>query len=184
MSTAAKVSFDEFLKMQEAEDIVCYELDEGELLVTPSPTARHNEIRYRIHRALEDFSRVNKLGYVTGETDFLLAPNTVRRPDVAFVTMAHLQRLDLDRSPLEGAPALAVEVISPANLAHDTFKKIHQYLAAGSELVWVLYPLLKVVAVHDRTGTHEVAQGVLQAEKLLPGFKLSLEEIFDDSLLK
>ncbi|HXB19729.1 MAG TPA: Uma2 family endonuclease [Candidatus Solibacter sp.] len=184
MSATTRISFDEFLKMQETADAICYELDEGELLVTPSPPLRHNEIRYRIHQALRQFSRTHKLGYVTGETDFLLAPDTVRRPDVAFVTTAHLQRIDIDRSPVRGAPGLAVEVISPSNLAQDTFKKIHQYLAAGSDVVWVVYPPLKVIEVHDHTGTHELTQGFLKAEKLLPGFKLSLAEIFDDDLLK
>ena len=90
MSASTRISFDEFLKMQEAEETICYELDEGELLVTPSPTIEHNEIRYRIHRALRDFSRVQHLGYVTGETDFLLGPDTVRRPDVALTLSVHL----------------------------------------------------------------------------------------------
>jgi len=184
MSTTTRLSFDEFLKMQESEDGICYELDEGELRGAPSPTIEHNEIRYRIHRALRDFSRTHHLGYVTGETDFLLSPDTVRRPDVAFITTAHLQHIDVKRSPVEGAPALAVEVISPGNYAQDMFKKIHQYLGAGSEVVWVVYPSMKVIAVHDHTGVHEFKQGFLEAEKLLAGFKLSLAEIFDDDLLK
>lgn len=184
MSTATKISLDEFLKMPETDETIRFELDEGEVLVTPSPTARHNEIRYRIHRAMRDFSCANKIGYVTGETDFLLGPDTVRRPDVAFITPDHLQRIDLDRSPLEGSPALAVEVISPSNLAQDTFKKIHQYLNAGSNVVWIVYPALKAVSVHSHAGTHEVTQGFLHAEKLLPGFKLSLAEIFADDVMK
>jgi Uma2 family endonuclease len=64
------------------------------------------------------------------------------------------------------------------------FKKIHQYLGAGSEVVWVVYPSMKVIAVHDHTGVHEFRQGFLEAGKLLPGFRLSLAEIFDDDLLK
>ena len=111
MSATTRFSFSEFLKLQETEDAIRYELDEGELLATPSPTLRHNEIRYRIHHALREFARVHKLGYVTGETDFLLGPDTVRRPDVAFITMDHLKRIDLDRSPLEGASALAVSSV-------------------------------------------------------------------------
>jgi Uma2 family endonuclease len=184
MSATTRISFDEFLKMQESKDAVCYELDEGELLVTPSPTIEHNEIRFRIHRALRDFSKNHQLGYVTGETDFLLGPDTVRRPDVAFLTTAHLQHINIKCSPVEGAPALAAEVISPTNLAQDTLKKVHQYLASGSEVVWLVYPQLKVIEVHDHTGTYEVSQGLLKAEKLLPGLDLSLAEIFDEDLLK
>lgn len=184
MGTTTKMSIEEFLKTPEINDTVQYELDEGELLVTPSPTARHNEICYRIRRALREFSRAKKLGYVTGKTDFAIGPDTVRRPDVAFITMTQLQQIDVDRSPLDGSPALAVEVISPGNLAQDIFKKIHQYLSAGSELVWVVYPPLKVIAVHSRAGSHEVSHGFLEAVALLPGFKLSLAEVFEDNILK
>lgn len=184
MGTTTRMSFEEFLQIPETDETVQYELDEGELLVTPSPTARHNVICYRIYRALREFSCNKKLGLVIGETDFALGPDTVRRPDVAFITNAHLQLIDPERSPLDGAPALAIEVISPGNLAQDVFKKIHQYLHAGSELVWIVYPSLKTVSVHNQAGSHEVSQGFLDAENLLPGFKLSLAEIFEEDLLK
>ncbi len=184
MGATTRVGLDKFLKVQEAEERVRYELDEGEIIMTPSPTARHNEIRSRIYRALRDFVRMRQFGYVTSETDFLLSPDTVRKPDIAFVARSHYQRLNVDRSPLEGAPALAVEIISPSNLAQDTFKKIHQYLASGSQLVWVVYPMMKMIAVHDGSGSHEVTQGFLEAPQLLPGFKLPLVEIFEEDLLK
>jgi Uma2 family endonuclease len=64
------------------------------------------------------------------------------------------------------------------------FKKIHQYLGAGSEVVWVVYPSMKMIAVHDPTGVHELKQGFLDAERPLPGLKLSPAEIFDDDLSK
>jgi len=184
MNGTTRISLDEFLKTPETDETLQYELDEGELLLIPSPTARHNVICYRIYRALREFSRNKKLGLVIGETDFALGSDTVRRPDVAFVTNARLDLVDPDRSPLDGAPALAIEVISPDNLAQDIFKKIHQYLHAGSELVWVVYPSLRIVSVHYRAGSHEVSQGFLEAEHLLPGFKLSLADLFDEDLLK
>ena len=89
------------------------------------------------------------LGFVIEEMDFRLAPKTVRNPDVAFVTTEHLKRIDLDRTPVEGAPALAVEVISSGNLAQDTVKKVHQYLSAGSQAVWLVYPALQLVEIHE-----------------------------------
>lgn len=64
------------------------------------------------------------------------------------------------------------------------FKKIHQYLGAGSEVVWVVYPSMKMIAIHDHMGVRELKQGFPEAEKLLPGFRLSLAEIFEDDLLK
>src|SRR5260221_11150480 len=149
MSATARLGLDEFLKKQESEDRICYELDEGELRASPSSTIEHNEIRYRIHRALRDFSRTHRLGYVTGETDFLLSPDTVRRPDVAFITKTHLQRIDVKRSPVEGGPPPAGRGIAPWNYRPEIFQKIHQYLGAGKGGLWVVYPLMKMSPIPE-----------------------------------
>ena len=142
MGTTTKISFEEFRKLQdEAPETVRYELDEGELMVTPSPTPCHNIARYRLRHALTDFVQKNSLGLILDETDFLLSANTVRKPDIAFITKERLKTLDLDHVPIDGAPALVIEVISPTNLAEDTLKKVRQYLAGGSKAVWIVYPI-------------------------------------------
>jgi Uma2 family endonuclease len=106
----------------------------------------------------------HRLGEITMGTDFRLGSGTVRNPDVAFVTAQHLKSIDIDRSPVTGAPALAVEVVSPSNSAEDMMAKVRQYLAAGSLAVWVVYPRLRLVEVHDAAGTQEVVEpAVLEA---------------------
>src|SRR5215471_8350367 len=142
------LTFDEFERLPEEEGIR-YELDEGALLMEPSPVYRHNLIRQRIFIRLNEFVESHDLGSVIEEMDFRLGPVTVRNPDVAFVTNEHLKSIDLDRTPVEGAPALAIEVISPGNLAQDTAKKVHQYLAAGSQAVWLIYPSLRLIEIHS-----------------------------------
>jgi Uma2 family endonuclease len=144
MGTITKLTFDEYLKLPEQEGMH-YELDEGVLLMEPSPTFRHNRIRDQIARRLTEFVKAHRLGEVTVETDFRLSAETVRSPDVALVTPAQLNKIDIDRSPIDGAPALAIEVISPSNLAQDTRKKVRQYLAAGCKAVWLVYPALRLV---------------------------------------
>ena len=185
MGTTTKLSLEEFQKLQDAaEEPVRYELDEGELIVTPSPTSRHNIIRYRIRRALTDFVQLNSLGLVLDETDFQLASNVVRKPDVAFIAKEHLHTFDLDHSPLKGAPALAIEVISPSNLAEDTLKKIRQYFAAGSRAVWLIYPVLRLVEIHDATGVRDlIGPNSLSEQQLFSGhvFSLSLTALFDNN---
>jgi Uma2 family endonuclease len=142
------LTFEEFERLPEEEGIR-YELDEGILPMEPSPALRHNVIRQRIAIRLIEFVEAHHLGLVVGEMDFRLAPDTVRNPDVAFITAEHLKKIDLDRTPVEGAPALAIEVISPSNLAQDTAKKVQQYLSAGSQSVWLVYPDLQLIEVHD-----------------------------------
>jgi Uma2 family endonuclease len=181
MGTLTKLTLEEYAKLQEAADeTVRYELDEGELLLTPSPTPYHNIVRYRLRRALTDFVEANGLGLVIDETDFRLSANTVRKPDIAFVTTDHLQRTDIHRSPIEGGPILAIEIISPANSAQDTVKKIHQYLRSGCQSVWVVYPTLRLIEIHSSTGVSNIEEPqLLKDEALLAGFSLSLPGIFD-----
>lgn len=186
MGTTTKLTFEEFLQLPE-EPGKRFELDRGELIVEPSPTFRHNRIRDRISRHLGDFVSAHRLGAVTVENDFRLAPDIVRNPDVVFVATEALRRMDVDRTPIEGVPNLAIEVISPSNSAQDMLTKVHQYLDAGCQAVWVFYPNLKLVEVHDLQGTREVAAPAsLQEDKLFAGhpYLLPLSPIFEEDVTK
>ena len=183
MSTTAKISFEEFQKLQEAsEGTTRYELDQGELIVTPSSTGRHNLVYLRLWRALTAFIEEHDLGVAVTELDFRLDSDTVRRPDVAFIAREEIHRFDPDRTPIEGAPTLAVEVISAGNLAQDTRKKVRQYLTAGTSAVWVIYPALRIIEVHDNTGSRNaVHEDAIREERLFGEhkFSISLAELFD-----
>jgi len=186
MGTTTKLTYEEFLQLPE-EPGKHFELDGGELIVEPSPTFRHNKIRDRISRHLGDFVSAHRLGAVTIENDFRLAPDVVRNPDVAFVAIEPLSRMDIDRSPIEGAPTLAIEVVSPGNSAQDMLTKIHQYLDAGCQAVWVFYPNLKLVEIHDVQGTQEVAvPASLQENRLFAGhsYSLPLSAVFEEDITK
>lgn len=178
MATTTRLTFEEFQKLPEVEGRT-YELDEGELLMEPSPTFLHNRIRDRIARRLSEFIESRNLGEVIVEMDFRLTPDTVRNPDVAWVTSEHLRRIDVNRSPVEGAPALAIEVISPTNSAEDTLKKTQQYLRAGCRSVWIIYPGLRLIEIHSGAGTRKLEEHDVLKEDFLPGFSLPLTSIFE-----
>ena len=179
MGSTTKLKFEEWQNLPEREGTI-YELDEGELLIEPSPAFGHNIIRQRIAMQLIQYVESNHLGMVIEEMDFRLAQDTIRNPDVAFVTRDHLKSIDLDRSPAEGAPALAVEVVSPSNRAEDMVKKTRQYLEAGCRSVLIVYPALRLVEVHSARGVRTVQEPEsLKDEGLLLGFTLSLTSIFD-----
>src|SRR5579871_2498059 len=96
-TTTTKLTFEEFQKLQDAaEEKVRYELYEGELIVTPSPTHRHNLIVFRLRQALAAFVQKHQLGIVTGEIDFRLSANTVLNPDVAFIANNQMEGFDPD----------------------------------------------------------------------------------------
>ena len=117
------------------------------------------------------------------ETGYQLSPETVRIPDVSFVPADRMREIDLDRR-IQGAPALAIEVVSPTDLAEDLTQKVKQYLAAGAKAVWVFYPKTREVQVFRADGgnffrrEHET----LEDPDLLPGFSLDLKAVFEKSV--
>jgi len=77
---------------------------------------------------------------------------------------------------LEGAPALAIEVISEANTARTTHRKVREFLANGSREVWVFSPETNSVWVfRGKTGVE--IEGALTSE-LLPGASIDLTKVF------
>jgi Uma2 family endonuclease len=184
MGTTTRLTFEEFQALQDAADEnVRYELDEGEALLTPSPTAWHGIVAFRVQRALAAFVSTHRLGLTVAEADFRLAPNVVRKPDVAFIDKEKLGHFDLHRTPLEGAPSLAIEVISPSNLAQDTVKKVRQYLSAGTLSVWLIYPALQLVEIHDGGFRAIKTPEAAIDERPFAGLKFSiaLTELFDEN---
>ncbi|HEV2992275.1 MAG TPA: Uma2 family endonuclease [Candidatus Angelobacter sp.] len=183
MATSTRISFDDYLRLPD--DGRRYELNEGELLMVPSPAPQHNLIRQRIAMDLMQFVKARDLGIILEEMDFRLGPNTVLNPDIAYVTKETVVRIDLERSPIDGAPARAIEVISPRNRADETVKKVHQYLDAGSRSVWLVYRTLRLIEIHFRKDSIPQRRDIREPDRLtdssvLPGFSISLPYIFDD----
>jgi Uma2 family endonuclease len=134
---------------------------------------------------LGSFVRPRRLGVVyAGDSGFVLArkPDTVRGPDVAFVS-AERQRQVGSASPyFPGAPDLAIEVLSPGDRVSEVVGKVSDYLAAGCRLVWVVDPVREQVQVFRSPLTpRSVARDeLLDGEDVVPGFRVALSEIFGD----
>ena len=78
-------------------------------------------------------------------------------------------------------PRLAIEVVSPTNLAEDLLAKVDEYFQAGVRQVWVVYPAAARVHVHESpTQIRVLGRGdELDGGPLLPGFRLPLAELFE-----
>lgn len=156
-----------------------YELSEGELLVCASPTFRHNEIRYRINASLYDWLQQHPVGVVTSESDFQLGPDTVRRPDVAFIRAERFQT-EYERLNVQPmAPDIAFEIISSSDRPGAMQEKVNQYLVAGTARVWVVYPdygeahLFTKQRIQPEVRRAERGE-YLDAPELLPGWTMLL----------
>jgi Uma2 family endonuclease len=181
MATKTLLTVEQYAALEEPGG-VRYELSEGELIVTPSPSCFHNEIRDEFNTRLRAFVKQHKLGGVTSETDVQLMPDVVRRPDVAFIRAVRLRGIDLHKVPLPLSPDLVIEIISENDRADDLMLKVTQYLAAGTRAVWLLYPNTRL-AYRYLPGKLEPevrsadAGHAFEEPEMLPGFSIPLAEI-------
>jgi Uma2 family endonuclease len=178
MATKTLLTIEQFDQLPVTEGVL-YELNEGELVTMTGPMPRHNFVRDRVARLMGNFVEARKLGTVFLETGYQLTPETVRIPDVSFIPADRMRGIDLDRR-IQGAPALAVEVVSPADLAEELAQKVKQYLAAGAKAVWVFFPKTREVQVSRADGKSLVCHEpeTLEDPDLLPGFSLDLKTVF------
>jgi Uma2 family endonuclease len=182
MATKTLLTVEGYAALDEP-DGVRYELNEGELIVTPSASAFHNEIRDDFNARLRAFAKSHKLGLVTSETDVKLVGETVRRPDVAFIRAERLQGIDLERVPLPVAPDLVIEIVSQNDRADDLLLKVTQYLAAGAHAVWLFYPKTRL-AYRYLPGKLEPevrsadAGHTFEEPELLSGLSIPLRDVF------
>jgi Uma2 family endonuclease len=139
----------------------------------------HGMLQGRVFAKLDQYLAQNPIGYAMTETNFRLwpdRPNESRIPDVAFVKKDRMPKNPY-RFPLN-APDLAVEIISPDDNAFDIWDKVDEYLAQGTQFVWLIFPKKREVLICTAINKQSV-RDVLTAPDLLPGFELPVSEIFE-----
>src|SRR4051812_15923000 len=113
------------------DDSVQIELDEGEVITMAPAGEEHSGIEAELVSRLHLFAKQNGFGKVyTGDAGFRLSGDTVRSPDVSFVRQSRVEALR-SKGFANGAPDLAVEILSPNDSFRQTSRKIRQYFAAG-----------------------------------------------------
>lgn len=160
-----------------------HELVDGELRTTALAGSEHSVIAVRLTHIVAVFVHKRDLGLVFGaEGGFRVRsdPNTVRAPDLAFVRRERIPPSGIPKGFWPGVPDLAAEVISPSERYEEVDEKVAMWLEAGAEIVWVLNPRRKTVAVHSGDGTVRLlaADEELSGGALLPGFACAVAELF------
>jgi Uma2 family endonuclease len=144
------------------------------------------EIAATLTQFLGMFARTHRLGRAVMEMVFRIdsTKNLQRRPDVAFISHAQwpVHRRVPDVAVWDLVPALAIEVVSPSNLADQVLEKIHEYFEAGASRVWVVYPRQQEVYIYASPTQIQVLQlgQELDGGDLVPGFRLPLSVLFVD----
>jgi Uma2 family endonuclease len=166
------------------EDGMHREILYGELIELPPPKLRHEEIASHFLASLNVFNSRSKLGRVYGSSMGYKVLGDVRtwiEPDVSFLLMQRVQA-NKGKDYADGAPDLAIEIISPSESAQDVEAKTDAYFRGGAHAVVVVYPKPRIVRLHLSDGSARTlrAGDVLTIPELLPGWELPIEDIFAD----
>lgn len=171
---------DELLALPE--DGIRRELVAGELREMSPVGEEHAYVCQNINRSLDSHVFAHRLGRVYPEYGYVLEsdPDTVRAPDISFVSTATLSARAPGAGFRRGIPDLAIEVASPTDRPGDVLAKVREYLAAGTPMVVVVDPDDESVAVY-RVGRDPLKLGkndVLKGDDVVPGWVLPVRDIF------
>ena len=171
---SVKMTLEEFLQS----DLEGYEYVNGELIPRMPTSLKHGKINTSLILSLGSHVRENQLGDIySSDTGFRIGERMLI-PDIAFVSHARIPD-DMDKaSPIP--PDLAVEVVSPTDVLNRIVEKAFAYLAAGTQLVWVVEPKSKTVMVYrSETDIKLLTRNdTLTGEDVVEGFACQVAELF------
>lgn len=160
-----------------------HELVRGELQTMPPSGGEHCIVEIKLAAPLYTHVMTKQLGAVlTGDPGFIIGrnPDTVRAPDIAFVKQEHIPATGVPKKYWPGPPDLAVEVISPSDTLIEVEEKVHDWLEAGTAMVWVVNPRRRTVTVYRTPHQAAIltAADELDGQDVVPGFRIQVSEIF------
>lgn len=161
-----------------------HELIDGEHYVTPSPSTRHQAILGNLYFRLR--ARLQEQGLGTlflSPYDVILSNTDVVEPDLLFLSK---EREDLlTEKNLQGAPDLAIEIVSDSSRRTDEIVKRKLYEHFGVREYWVVDPVVETIKVYrlegdryERAAELSLEAGDRLSTPLLPGVEVPLDEVF------
>ncbi len=159
------------------------ELLRGVLYQTQPTGIRHGKTVVNLIVLLAGLVESRQLGTILASNVGFLRerdPDTVREPDVAFISA---QRLPPDEDVpgyFEGPPDLAVEVASPSDSPRQLFDKARMWISFGVPLVWTVDPEARTIDFHQPHVplVRHSADDTLDGGQVLPGFNCTVRDIF------
>jgi Uma2 family endonuclease len=183
-----RLTYDDLLLFPE-DDRLRHEIIDGVHYVTAAPNLRHQDLVGRLYLAIGNFLASHPgIGRVfVSPVDVVFTIHDVVGPDLVFV--AGDQTDILTEANIQGAPAIVVEILSKSTRSRDERIKKQLFDRGGVREYWMVDPDRSQLIVHLREvdGFHacaplSAAEGAVLTTPLLPGFSLSLSELFQSSL--
>ncbi len=177
--TRTRLSQDEFKALPESLDHI--ELIAGELIVSPTPKQKHQDI---VGNTYTELRKLPPGKAVVSPMDVYLDEETVLQPDVFWVSGADSRCQLGDDGWWHGAPDLAVEVLSPSTARRDHGVKFALYEQYGTREYWLIDPEAEFVEVFRRVNDALVRFGVFGIDDLfalgvLAGVIIQVSDLFE-----
>ena len=159
-----------------------FELIDGQLHRKPYRGFQDGLLCAEIGHVVGDWVKSRGLGKVVSSTGFVLGrdPDTVLSPAIGFLVSERFERQRGCDEYVDGPPNLAIEVVSCGEINSEVDDKARRWLAAGCEMVWVIYPRGRSVTVYKSLNDVRILTGdaALDGGELLPGFSYPLAKLF------
>ncbi len=183
LDSLTKLTHEQFRELcRENRDVRLELTPAGELIVMPPTGWESGRRNASVNADLVIWNRQAQLGSVfDSSTGFILPNGAIRSPDAAWVASERL--IALNPNP-EGFLPLAPDFVIELRSASDRLKllqdKMQEYIDNGIRLGFLLNPQDRVVEIYRLGQEIEVLQSPISVsgEDVLPGFVLSLTEIF------
>ena len=160
------------------------ELIRGVLHETVAAGGEHGDIAGALIGEVRTYARPRRMGRVGGTDSGILLeqdPDTVREPDVYYISAENLPLDVRGAGYYEVVPDMVAEVRSPSDRTAEFNKKIQMWLDFDVRLVLAVYPSTRTIAAHQ-PGRPTVTLGyddTLDGSDVIPGFTCLLKDIFD-----
>ena len=180
-----KMSWQEFLAWLD-EDIWA-EWVNGEVLIMSPASNLHQALVLFLAALMQHWAEAFDLGVIRTEPFLVKLPEPLpaRAPDIIFVAKDNLHKLTTNY--LDGAPDIAVEIISPDSRSRDRGEKFYEYEQAGVKEYWLIDPDRKQGEFYRRgnDGIFRLVsvgeEGIFRSE-VLEGFWLKVEWLWEEPL--
>ncbi len=160
------------------------ELVRGELRETAASGREHGEIVVNLAAELRFFIKPRRLGVLFGSDSGIWLerdPDTVREPDIGFVSREKAPYGVRVTGYSEEVPDLVVEVVSPSDSEREANDRALMWKGFEVRIVWMLFPDTRTVDVYGEDGSVATLgeRDTLDGGDVLPGFSCPVREIFE-----
>jgi Uma2 family endonuclease len=159
-----------------------FEFIDGRVVQKFAKDLPRSVIQIGLATAINDFARSRKLGRAFVSLRVVCGGSALV-PEVSFFGTGRVPKHVRGQEAIEVTtpPDIAMEFLAPRQRAAEPQRKLRHLIKHGGKLGWLIDTKRERISILRPGRSIEIleAAGILSGEDVLPGFSLSLEEIFD-----